>query len=68
MANRIWILYIQQSNIYLHSLTFSAKILGERMKRDSTVDDNDQINLKNKLSVVIYLNVAFLKVENQYPS
>jgi hypothetical protein len=38
------------------------------MKRDSTVDDNDKINLKNKLSVVIYLNVAFLKVENQYPS
>jgi hypothetical protein len=47
MANRIWILYIQQSNIYLHSLTFSAKMLGERMKRDSTVDDNDKIDLKN---------------------
>jgi hypothetical protein len=39
-------------------------MLGERMKRNSMVDDNDKIGLKNKLTIVIYVNVGFLKVDN----
>jgi hypothetical protein len=48
---RVWILYLQNLNIDLHSLAFSVKVLGERMERDSMVGCNDKIVIENKLNV-----------------
>jgi hypothetical protein len=43
---QIWILYIQESYIHLHSLTFSINMLGERIERNIIIGDNDKIDLK----------------------
>jgi hypothetical protein len=42
---------LKNSTLTYHSFTFSTKMIGERMKRDSMVDYNDKIDLKNKLNV-----------------
>jgi hypothetical protein len=42
---------LKNHTLTYHSFTFSAKIIGERMKRDSMIDYNDKIDLENKLNV-----------------
>jgi hypothetical protein len=43
--------------LHLYSLTFSAKMLGEKMKRDNMVSSNDKI--KNKLNISEYRILKF---------
>jgi hypothetical protein len=47
----IWILYKEKSYIHLHSLTFCANMLGDRMERNIMISCNDKIDLKNKLNI-----------------
>jgi hypothetical protein len=37
--------------VCLHSFTFSANMLGEKMERNIMIYSNDKINLKNKINI-----------------
>jgi hypothetical protein len=50
-----------KSHIHRPSLTVCAKMLGERMERDTMVGVNDKNDLKNKLNVgecMIFFNLV----------